>query len=168
MKKELVIQPIEQSGLPGLPKFKAVVDGLPEGHVVANPELEGGEPELEALQIGEEKFALPSGGTSSGLKLYDHDMQNDTYELHIISAVSSAYESAAAALADSTVIAVRIIAKATSSEGLFMRSATQGHFNFVAFTSEGATVTDVDGASLVLDHVTEIVNPSLAKKSVRK
>lgn len=59
--------------------------------VVANPEIEGDEPNLTALQVGEEKFQIPIGGTSnvewtqevtSGTKIAEITIDDETTEVY--------------------------------------------------------------------------------------
>lgn len=170
MKKILNIKPIEASGQPGLPSFDAEVEGLPEGHVIANVELEGGEPELESIQIGEEKFALPQGGTpAAGLKLYKHVLEGDHFVLNVISAVGTEYANGAAVLEDATVISMVAVKKDLSKECTVLRPATVGHLTFVEFAEQEGAVSvvlhDVEAETeLLADTVTEITNP-VAKKA---
>lgn len=168
MKKELVIQPIEQSGLPGLPKFRAEVDGLPEGHVVANPELEGGEEELEAIQVGDEKFKLPSGGSTSGLRLFKHVLSSENYEIHIVNASSSAYSAPSDILSDNTIIRMHAVKKDISLDCPLLKTASTTSLSAIVFAGETTSIAELAFADFGEDSVTEILNPSTAKKSVRK
>lgn len=60
--------------------------------VIANPEIEGTEPNLTALQVGEEKFKIPSGGgtanvewtqeVTSGTKIAEITIDDETTEVY--------------------------------------------------------------------------------------
>lgn len=127
--------------------------------VVANPELAGDEEVLEGLEIDGTKYKVPQPSEPvASLKLYKHVFNADHYVFEVVSANPEVYEDGAAVLADETVIKVSAVKKDVSREGLLLKNDT-GSFNFVDFTSEGASVSVVDNAEFANDVVTEIVNP---------
>lgn len=127
--------------------------------VVANPELSGDEEVLEGLEIDGTKYKVPQPSEPvASLKLFKHVFNADHYVFEVVSANPETYEDGAAVLADETVIKVSAVKKDVSREGLLLKNDT-GSFNFVDFTSEGASVSVVDNAEFANDVVTEIVNP---------
>lgn len=127
--------------------------------VVANPELAGDEEVLEGLEIDGTKYKVPQPSEPvASLKLYKHVFNSDHYVFEVVSANPEAYEDGAAVLADETVIKVSAVKKDVSREGLLLKNDT-GSYNFVDFTSEGASVSVVDNDEFTNDEVSEILNP---------